>query len=215
MGPMLAANASALEMIWTFIACIGAAFALALLLHIWLSYRAVEAWIRRGWARRWGPRHKFVFGFFVGVGLLFLVWLGFVSLGINAMLNAPPPTPDRAAASERGGTILVLLEGALLGFQAVLFWAWVAVGRPTLQAPSEPPTLAELLEASTAAGRELYHAFADDMQMPVSTLDLFAQDHRLPEDVRAASAHALAHLDQAMERARDLHREIKRLGGVP
>src|SRR5690242_4524869 len=107
---VLGDNVSALEAIWSTVAGLGIAVALGLLLHIWRSYRAVLGWIERGWARRWGPRHKFVVVFLVAAVLLLAVWLGFESLGINAMLNPPPIGPERTSSSERGGLILVVLE---------------------------------------------------------------------------------------------------------
>ena len=130
---MWPANASALEAVWTALACGGLAFALWLFGMIWRSYRAVCAWIEQERAVKWGPRHKFVLGFLVGIGVLMLVWAGFVVLGVNALENAPPTTPGRAAASERAGWILVGLEVALLLAQVALLYAWIAVGGPSLQ----------------------------------------------------------------------------------
>src|SRR5256885_10480837 len=100
---MLPSTASPLELAWTGVAVLGACVATALLTHVWLSYRAVAAWIRAGLAVRWGPRHVFVLGFLVGIGLLLLVWAGFVMLGGNALATPPPLTSDREAASERVG----------------------------------------------------------------------------------------------------------------
>lgn len=211
---LTASSVSALEATWSLVAVIGVAVATGFLAHIWLSYRSVHEWIRRGWAVRWGPRHKFVLGFLVGAGLLLLVWLGFVLLGINAALNAPPTTPDRAAASERGGWILVGLEVVLLGVTALLGWAWVTVGKPTIASDGEAETISDLLKASTDAGREMAHAIADDLQVPVAVLDQFSRDERLTDDARRQATEALACLDRVMARVRQLHREIKRLGGV-
>src|SRR5581483_6491208 len=95
---MWPANASALEAVWTALACGGLAFALWLFGMIWRSYRAVCAWIEQERAVKWGPRHKFVLGFLVGIGVLVLVWAGFVVLGVNALENAPPP-PNAPAGS--------------------------------------------------------------------------------------------------------------------
>lgn len=126
-------NASPLEWTWTAVAALGFLFSLAFLFHIARSLLAVDAWIKAGRATRWGPRHKFVLGFLVGIGLLSLVWAGFVVLGANAILNPPPMTPDREAASARAGWILTVLEGTLFLFQAALLYAWVAVGGPSIK----------------------------------------------------------------------------------
>lgn len=212
---MLAGNVSSLEAIWSGVAIIGIAVAVGFLANVWLSYRAVQSWIERGWARRWGPRYKFVVGFLSVAGLLVLVWIGFAVLGINAMLSPPPLTPDRAAASERGGLILVVLEVFLLGLTGLLLWAWVAVGRPSMpNSAADEPSLADLLEASTEAGRTMGHLIADDLQMPVGAFDLIASDPRVPADVRRMAAEANESLDRIMERVRRLHAEIKRLGGA-
>jgi hypothetical protein len=92
----VAGNASVLETAWTAVAVAGTGVAVAFLVVIWLSYRAVMSWIRQGLAVAWGPRHLFVVSFLVGIGLLLLVWLGFDALGANAMLN-PPPLEEIAA----------------------------------------------------------------------------------------------------------------------
>lgn len=210
---MLTPNVSPLEATWTAIALLGTVTAFAFLAYIWLSYQAVMSWIDHGWAVRGGPRHKFVLGFLLGVGLLIIVWFGFDALGVNAMLNAPPTTPDRAAASERGGWILVGLEAALLAVQGVLFWAWVTVGKPTLGS-GQGSTLSDILEASTDIGREMGHLIANDLQQPMSVLEEIAGDHMVSEERRADAALAVANLGLVMDRVRALHREIKRLGGV-
>lgn len=211
---MLTSNASVLEMTWLGVSVLGIAFALAFWAHVWASYFAVRDWIRRGWAVRWGPRHKYILGFLWGVALLLLVWLGFAGLGINAALNPPPVDPVRAAASERGGWLLTALVTVLLLFSAILFWVWMIVGRPRLASGGETPTISDLLEAATLAGRQMGHLIADDLQIPVATLDMFCRDAKLSESQRTAACEALDALDRVMARVRQLHREIRELGGV-
>lgn len=209
---MMPSNASVLEASWTAVALFGAGVALALLAHIWQSYCAVMSWIAKGWAYRWGPRHKFALGFLVGIGLLLLVWCGFLALGVNALLNPPPTTPDRAAASERAGWILVGLESVLFLFQTILTWAWIAVGSKTLHpANQDAPTLGELVLRAIDAGREMGHAIATDLQLPVMVLDEMARDETASPEERARAAEALAALDQIKTRVADLHRRIKEM----
>lgn len=212
---MLAPNASFLEIGWTLIAFLGAAFALALLAHIWLSYRTVNAWIREGLAVRWGPRHRFVLGFLIGVGLLLLVWLGFLLLGANALTNPPPTTPDRVEASERGGAILVVVEGILLASQAGLLAAWIAVGKPSLHPVFAVHTPMELLIAAIDAGREMGHAVANDLQPAIALLDEIRDDEAMPEDLRIRAAEAAEALDQVLVHVRAVHQEIKALEPRP
>lgn len=208
-------NASALEISWSTVAVLGAGVALALLVSVWLSYRAVASWIKNGLAVRWGPRHKFVLGFLAGIGLLFLVWLGFVALGANAMANPPPLDPERQAASDRGGWLLVGLESVLFCFQIILLWAWVSIGRTTLRPNGEPRTFTDLLLAATGAGREIGHTVANHLQRPVAVLDEIAADASLPEEARTAAALALADLEQVMEHVHELHQAIKALEPHP
>jgi hypothetical protein len=187
---MLPGNASSLEVTWTTIAIGGAGFATALAGNVWLSHQTVVEWIRKGRIRRWGPRHKFVLGFFVGVALLLLVWCGFVLLGANAIANPPPSDPGREAASERGGWILVILEGALFLFQAILMWAW------------------------WAAGREMGHAVTNDLQLPVAILDEIALDPTVSEERRNEAAQALVALDRLLKHVHSLHTAIKAREGA-
>jgi hypothetical protein len=211
---MLPGNASSLEVTWTTIAIGGAGFATALAGNVWLSHQTVVEWIRKGRIRRWGPRHKFVLGFFVGVALLLLVWCGFVLLGANAIANPPPSDPGREAASERGGWILVILEGALFLFQAILMWAWWAVGRPTLAPDSGPTTLAALTLDMIDAGREMGHAVTNDLQLPVAILDEIALDPTVSEERRNEAAQALVALDRLLKHVHSLHTAIKAREGA-
>lgn len=211
---MLGPNATYLEVAWTSIAVLGAAFAMALLAHIWLSYQAVETWIRQGRAVRWGPRHRFALGFMVGVGLLLVVWTGFILLGANALTNAPPTTPDRIDASERGGTILVVVEGVLLAFQVILLAAWIAVGKPTLHPGSSPQSPVSLMFKAIDLGRQMGHAVANEAQAPVSVLDEIVNDPSTPEDMRLRAAEALASLELMVMHVQELHRTVKAMERV-
>jgi hypothetical protein len=129
----LRANATVLEVTWSSVAMLGLLVAVAFEAAVVRSLVAVHAWINQGRARRWGPRHQFVLAFAVGIGLIVLVWLGFCALGLNAMLTPPALTSDREEAAERGGWILTLLEAVLFCFQVALFYAWVAVGGPSIK----------------------------------------------------------------------------------
>jgi hypothetical protein len=208
-------TASSLEISWTLVALLGTAVGVALLAHIWVSYRAVVAWIGVGLAVRWGPRHKFVVAFLVGVGLLVLVWLGFVALGANALVNPPPLTPDREAASERGGWILVGLESLLFLFQAVLLTAWVAVGRPTLRDSQEPMTVLGLLLQSIGIGRELGHLIRNRLTVPVGLIDVTLETAVLTEMQRRDLIEARESLLAIGIEADALHQRIRGMEPKP
>lgn len=208
----MTSNASVLETVWTAVAVAGTGVAVAFLVVIWLSHRAVMSWIRQGLAVAWGPRHLFVLSFLVGIGLLLLVWLGFDALGANAMLNPPPVDPERQAASDRGGWILVGLEAVLFCFQIVLLWAWVAIGRTTLHSDgSAPRSFLDVLRGVVDDGRDVGHAVASDLQRPVAVLDRIAADASLPEEARAAATLALDDLGRVMTRMHAFHQSVKRL----
>ena len=107
---------------------------------------------------------------------------------------------------------LALLFAVAVNYAATLYHWDITFGHATRG--TTLPNLLGRLDASTEAGRSIAHAVADDLQMPVATLDAFARDARLPDDVRSMSAKALAALDQVMARVRQQHREIRRLGGL-
>lgn len=213
---MLPSSASPLEVAWATVAVLGAGVATALLAHIWLSYRAVAAWFGTGRIVRWGPRHKFVLGFLVGDGLLLLVWCGFVALGVNALLNPPPAGLDRVAASERGGWILVGLESVLFLFQAVLLWAWVAVGHPTLKPGNrEPVTLPELFLQATGVGRDLGHLIKNRVAPAVGLIDVTLETAVLTPTQRADLIEARDGLMALASESDVLHQQIKRMEPKP
>lgn len=200
-----------LEVVWTGIAVLGGAVATALLAAIWQSYRAVADWIEHGRLVRWGPRHRFVVGFMAGVGLLVLVWGGFLALGINALGNLPPTTPDRSAASERGGWILVCLEAVLFAFQAILLYAWVAVGRPTLNPDRAPRSPVALLFRTIDLARNMGHIVAGDLQRATTFCEAVATDPAMTESVRSEAALSLADIKQAVRQVGELHRLVKEM----
>lgn len=213
---MLGSNASPLELTWTVVAIGGAGLALALVVNIWMSYSAVMAWVREGRAVQWGPRHKFALGFLVGMTLLFLVWLGFVALGANAILNPPPSDPMRQAASERAGWILVTLESVLFVFQCILMWAWLSLARPTLYpADAEPNSPAALLFRAIDLGRNMGHGVANKAVLPYSVLEEVALDESLPTALRTRATEGLAAFDELLEMTRTLHEAIKRQEQAP
>lgn len=212
---MLIDTLSKLEAAWLTVGILGALFALCLFVTVNSSYRTVTAWVEEGRLVRWGPRHKFALGFMCGIGLLFVVWAGFVALGVNAGLNAPPTTPDREAASERGGWILVLLELALLVFTAVLFWAWIEVGRPTLHPDRAVRSPVALMIRAIDMGREMGHVVSNHAQVPVSLIDEIIEDESLPPRLRQRATEAMPHMLAITSQVSALHRAVKDLEGAP
>lgn len=204
-------TASPLEVTWTTVALCGTAFAVALLAHVWLSYRTVRSWIKRGWAVRWGPRHRFVLGFLIGMALMLAVWVGFVALGVSALYTLPPVTPDREAASERAGWILVGLELALFAFQCVLLWAWITLGRPSIKSPHEISPFAHLMLEAIDAGRGLGHLVKNSMSEPIGLIDITLGTAVLTDQQRSDLTRARDLLLALVEDVDALHDEIKRM----
>jgi hypothetical protein len=132
-------NGSPLEFSWTGIAILGFVLSCVFVAFIYRSTRAVDVWIEDERAVRWGPRHRFVLAFLGAVGILILIWVGFIALGVNAILNPPPAEEIRAAASERAGWILVVLEILIVVFLSVLFYAWMTVGGRSVVRSREAP----------------------------------------------------------------------------
>lgn len=207
---MLLTNASSLELSWTGVAVAGLLFSLVFLGYLLRSYQAVEGWIERGLAYRWGPRHKFVLGFLLGIGLLAIVWVGFILLGGNAILNPPPPDPIREVSSERAGWILVILESFLFLVQTALLFAWVVVAHPSLQPTPEKSPMELVLEA-TDAGREMGHAVANALQRPIALFDLLLHDEHLTPAMKSQIEEALKDLESVLTHSQVLHLRIKAL----
>lgn len=210
---MLGANASMLEATWLGIALLGAAVALALWVQIVASYLAVETWIGERRLVRWGPRHKFILGFLIGIFLFLLVWLGFIALGVNAVTNPPPATPDRVEAAERGGMILCGLEGVLLLVTVILTWAWITVGKPTLNPSGAPRSPVSQMFRAIDLSREMGHTVRNDSQRVVALLDDIARDHALSPDYRSRATEALLTLAHMTTHVTELHQAVKRLEG--
>lgn len=208
---MLPESASLLETVWTGLALVGAACATALLLHVWTSYQSVVAWIEKGRLVWWGPRHRFALGFLVGSGCLLAVWVGFILLGGNALLNPPPVGAERAAASERAGWLLVGLETALLVCQAILMWAWLSVQESALSPETLRPGLTQLVLRAIDLGREMGHAVANDAQLPVGVLDAVMADPTTDPERRRDAAEAIATIKRMMGHVTALHAAIKHL----
>lgn len=209
---MLPSSASEIEVARTTVALLGAGIATALLANVWLSYRAVVAWIGTGRVVRWGPRHTFVFGFLIGIGLLLLMWLGFLALGVNAILNPPPLSPERIDAATRGGWILIGLQVELLAFQGILLWAWLAVGRKTMHpGREEPVSLAELFRHATGTGRDLGHLVNNRLGVPVGNIDIVLETETLTDDGHDLLVVARDTLVALGKDADALHKEIKAL----
>jgi len=212
---MFRAEVSALELAWSLVALFGSAMALTLLAQIWLSYRAVMVWIADGRLVLWGPRHRFVLGFLAGIGLLLMVWLGFVALGVNAMATPAPVTPDRVAASERGGWILVALELILFGAQGILVYAWVAIGRPTLTSGAAPRSPVALVFKAIDLGRDMGHRVNNEAQIPLGVLEQVAANPSVPTELRMQASDAARVLDRLVAQIHEIHQAVKDLEGSP
>lgn len=131
-------QASLLEISWTVIA-IG-----AFILTAWavtddlLDFGAVRRAVRIKLATAWGPRWWIALGFLGSDGLYAAAWLGFAVIGVLAMTLPPAPNPQREAASEQTGWILVGMELVLALSQ--VWWRVVRVKtRELIPGVAHPP----------------------------------------------------------------------------
>jgi hypothetical protein len=71
--------------------------------------------------------------------------------------------------------------------------------------------LSRRLFRATAAGREIGHAVANDLQRPVAVLDEIARDDRADPEIRQMATDALADIDSVIRHTSALHAEIRLL----
>lgn len=169
-----------------------------------------------------GPRWVSAMEHFAFNGTLLVGWLAFLGVATIAVY-----LPSRTDAVENE---LSAVAGWLsLGFAGCVLIAQVhrRVGRQKLRAmpleswermlrsmfdglsAAERVGLSARLLAATSAGREMGHAVANELQLPVALLDEMARDPSLTEARRSEASEAVARLEAVLSHVRTLHATIK------
>lgn len=131
-------QASLLEISWTVIAIIGFGLSAWAVTDDLLDFRAVRRAVLLKMAMAWGPRWWIALGFLGSDSLYSAAWLGFAVIGVLAMTLPPAPNPQREAASEVSGWVLVGMEIVLALSQ--VWWRVVrAKTRELIPGVARPP----------------------------------------------------------------------------
>jgi hypothetical protein len=144
----MADSASLLELVWTGIAVVALGFTAYIIDDNVRNYRAIRQAVREGWATAWGPRWWVAFASLVSSVAMFVVWLGFASIGVVSMTVSPHDPPEsRATVSQVTGVVLVCMTLLLAGIQAWQVYARTHI-RPLMQ-----PTNTDIHAVSKQAHR--------------------------------------------------------------
>lgn len=130
----MSGTANPLEITWTAVALLGLGFTLWKLLDDWRNWQAIRLAIRLGRAVRGGPRWWLSLASLGSSAGQSVVWSGFLAIGVIAMRAAPPLTPDRQAASEASGWVLIAMELVLAVVQG-----WQIYARSQMRGMRIPP----------------------------------------------------------------------------
>jgi hypothetical protein len=115
----VADSVSGLELIWTAIAVIALGFTAWICDDNVRNYLAIRRAVALGRATMWGPRAWVAVASLVSSIAMFVVWLGFASIGILAMIVSPnDPASERARFSSLTGIVLIAMTLILAGIQA-------------------------------------------------------------------------------------------------
>lgn len=152
---MLSSTASTLEIVWTLIAVVAIGFTGWIVDDNVRNYAAVREAVRRGRAVAWGPRWWVALASLVSSAAMFVVWLGFASIGVLSMTTDPlTPMEHRARVSEVNGWLLVAMTLILAGIQAWQVYARTKI-RPIA---SESPNQVDLAADQTQYAADLVNA---------------------------------------------------------
>lgn len=129
-------SASGQEIAWSIGALFGLAFTLMMAAWAWARFAVVRERVGRGGVVRWGPRWNLVLGLLVAMIFFGLGWLGYLALGIVAMLTPPPIAEVSREAADRFAWLLIAMEIAHALGQAVLFVGFLSLSGRRLFPPS-------------------------------------------------------------------------------
>jgi hypothetical protein len=122
-----AANASNPEISWSGIAVFGLLFTVGMAVWAWGRFRVVQQALEDGQAVRWGPRWNLTLGLFVAMIFFGLGWLGYLGIGVIAMLTPPPIQEANQDAANWFAWLLISMEVAHALGQAVLLLAFMSL----------------------------------------------------------------------------------------
>jgi hypothetical protein len=155
-------------------------------------------------------------------GTLLVGWL--CALGVVGIAISLPPREDAdqdllatvASWLTFGFGVCVLLAQGVrragrLTIRALPLVAWEQMLASMVDGMSaaDRASFRTALLRSTAAGRELGHLAANEMQPAMGLLSMLSEDARIPSDYRADAASAVEALDRAIVHIKALHAEIR------
>lgn len=137
-------NASAQEIAWSIPAVLAFCVTLVMIVWAWRAFEAIREGVRTSpdIYRSWGPRWNFSL-LLIGALFFFAVgWLGYVLVGMVAMLVPPPISDVSREASKALGWLLICMETAHALAQALLWAALSALagGPPSIPNGIRPVT---------------------------------------------------------------------------
>jgi hypothetical protein len=130
------ANASGPEIAWTVGAVCGLAFTVALMAWSWRRFAVVREGVRNGKAVKWGPRWNLLLALLAAMAFFGLGWLGYLGIGVVAMLTPPPITETNQEAADLLAKILIGMEASHAAGQLALFVGFLSLSGRRLFPPS-------------------------------------------------------------------------------
>ena len=116
-------DSTAQERLWTLVAVIALGFTCWTVDDNIKNYWALRRAIRRGRAVMYGPRWWFAVSSIVSSVVMYVVWLGFATIGVVAMQVGPhDPASERLTVTYFNGYVLVVLTIALAIVQVWQVW---------------------------------------------------------------------------------------------
>jgi hypothetical protein len=168
--PTMASTASTLEIAWTLIAVVSLGFTAWIIDDNVRNYAAIRTAVQRGQGIAWGPRWWVAVASLVSSAAMFVVWLGFATVGVLAMTAGPETNIDyRMWVSGLSSWVLVAMTLILAGIQVWQVFARTKI-RPINPKPGQPPQPEDIRVASdqTRYAADLVDALRPSVDVPES-----------------------------------------------